>query len=109
MAGALVHVGALAMCPHAGQVSVISSNTRVLLGGQRAATASDNFTIAGCAFTVGSKPQPCVTVRWSPAGRVKIGGQPAVLQTSVGLCKSAEQIDGGPANVGVVQSRVKGT
>jgi len=110
MAGALLHVGATILCPHAGQVSVVSSNTRVLLGGQPAATASDNFPIAGCPFQAGQKPQPCMTVRWvAPAVRVKIGGQPALLQTSSGLCNSAEQIPQGPPNVVVVQPRVQGT
>jgi len=111
MAGALLHVGATILCPHAGQVSVVSSNTRVLLGGQPAATASDNFPIAGCPFQApGPKPQPCMTVRWvAPAVRVKICGQPALLQTSSGLCNSAEQIPQGPPNVVVVQPRVQGT
>ena len=33
MPGLLFHVGATAMCPHAGQVQVISSNTRVMVNG----------------------------------------------------------------------------
>lgn len=111
MGSPLLHVGATIMCPHAGQVSVVSSNTRVLLGGQPAATASDTFMIAGCPFqTPVPKPQPCMTVRWiSPAVRVKINGQPALLQTSSGLCNSAEQIPQGPPNVVVVQPKVQGT
>src|SRR5688500_7298909 len=100
MPGFLVQVGATAMCPHAGQVSIVSSNTRVLVGGQPAATLGDQFLIAGCPFTVPpGKPQPCVKVQWlAPAMRVLIGGQPAILQTSTGLCLSAEQIPQGPPN-----------
>ena len=36
MPGSLFHVGAQAICPHAGQVTTMSSNTRVLVGGQPA-------------------------------------------------------------------------
>lgn len=111
MPGSLVHVGAVAICPHGGQVSVISTNTRVLVGGQPAATATDNFLVAACPFTIpGPKPQPCMTVRWLvPAQRVRINGQPAVLQTSTGLCHSVEQIPQGPPSVVGVQPRVSGT
>ncbi|MGH2354065.1 MAG: hypothetical protein ACRDJN_20865 [Chloroflexota bacterium] len=111
MPGLLLQVGATAMCPHGGQVSIISSNTRVLLGGQPAATLNDTYPIAGCPFTVpGPKPQPCVKVQWIvPALRVLVNRQPAILQTSTGLCLSAEQIPQGPPNVVVTQVRVKGT
>jgi len=110
MPGFLFHVGATAMCPHAGQVAVISSNTRVFLSGQPAATFSDTYTIAGCPFTVpGPKPQPCIKVQWLvPATRVMVNHQPVILQDSTGLCLSAEQIPQGPPNVIVTQIRVKG-
>lgn len=114
MPGFLVHVGAQAMCPHGGQVTFITANSRVMVNGQPAITVADTFTIAGCPFQIpipsGTKPQPCVTGRWiTPATRVTINGQPAILQMSSGLCQSAEQIPQGPPNVSVVQSRVSGT
>jgi uncharacterized Zn-binding protein involved in type VI secretion len=111
MPGFLLHVGATAICPHGGQVSIISTNTRVLVGGQPVATLADTYLVAGCAFTVpGPKPQPCVKVQWlAPAVRVLVGGQPAILQTSAGLCQSAEQIPQGPPSVIVTQVRVRGT
>ena len=111
MPGFLVSVGSTIICPHAGQTTIVSSNTRVLLGGQPASTATDVYTVAGCPFTLpNGKPQPCVTLRWIvPAARVLIGGQPAVLQTSTGLAQSAEQIPQGPPTVVVTQVRVKGT
>ncbi|MEM6468162.1 MAG: PAAR-like protein [Planctomycetota bacterium] len=111
MPGNLFHVGATATCPHQGQISVVSQNTRVLVGGQPVATFSDMHTVAGCPFTVpGPKPQPCVTVKWLvPATRVLINGQPALLQTSSGVCQSAEQAPQGPPNVLVTQPRVQGT
>ena len=111
MPGFLYHVGAAAICPHGGQVTVISSNSRVLVGGLPVATLADTLTVAGCAFTVpGPKPQPCVTAQWLvPAARVLVNGQPAILQTSAGLCLSAEQIPQGPPTVVSTQVRVSGT
>ncbi len=110
MPGPLFHVGAAAICPHAGQVSVMSTNTRVLVSGQPVATFGDTYTVAGCVFTVPpGKPQPCVKVQWLvPATRVLVNGQPAILQTSVGLCQSAEQIPAGPPTVIATQPRVIG-
>jgi uncharacterized Zn-binding protein involved in type VI secretion len=110
MPGFLFHVGASAICPHGGQVSIISTNTRVLVNGTPVATMGDQYMIAGCAFTVpGPKPQPCIKVQWlAPATRVLINGQPAILQLSTGLCLSAEQIPAGPPNVVATQTRVMG-
>jgi hypothetical protein len=111
MPAPLFHVGATAICPHAGQVAVTSSNTRVLVGGAPVATMADTCTVAGCAFTLpAGKPQPCVRVQWLvPAARVLVLGQPALLQTSSGLCLSAEQIPQGPPSVVATQPRAVGT
>lgn len=114
MPGALLHIGITSNCPHGGAVSVVSSNSRVLVGGQPVAVATDQFPIAGCPFQVpvpgGTKPQPCVLVKWgAPATRVKVLGQPVILQTSGGVCQSIEQIPQGPPSVTVVQTRVVGT
>jgi hypothetical protein len=111
MPGFLMHVGATAICPHGGQVTTIPANARVLVGGQQVATLADTYLVAGCAFTVPpTKPQPCVKIQWLvPAARVLVGGQPAILQTSTGLCQSPEQIPQGPPNVVATQVRAKGT
>lgn len=109
MPGPLYHVSATTLCPHGGQATVVSSNTRVMVSGMPVVTAADLATIAGCAFTVGTKPQPCVTIQWLvPATRVMINGQPAILQTTPALCKSAEQIPQGPPVVVTNQARVIG-
>jgi hypothetical protein len=111
MPGPLLHVGAQAICPHAaGQITAIPASPRVLVSGQPVVTVADQFLIAGCPFTVGTKPQPCMSVRWLvPAARVLVNGSPALLQTSVGLCVSADQIPAGPPTVVAVQPRVIGT
>jgi hypothetical protein len=110
MSGNLLHVNATVTCPHGGQVTALPAQSRVLVSGQPAATLADVFTVAGaCTFTVGTKPQPCVTVRWvTPSARIQINGSPAVLATSAGVCQSAEQIPQGPPLVSVVQQRAVG-
>lgn len=110
----LFHVGASATCMHGGQVTTVSSNTRVTVSGQPVATLNDTYTVAGCPFQIpvgpGTKPQPCVKVQWLvPAMRVLVGGQPAILQSSSGLCQSVEQIPQGPPSVVVTQLRASGT
>ncbi|HEY3268742.1 MAG TPA: hypothetical protein VGM37_17635 [Armatimonadota bacterium] len=111
MPGPLFHVGAVAMCPHGGPITTISSNARVLVGGMPVATVADTYLVTGCVFTApGPKPQPCVAVRWLvPAMRVFVNGQPVILQTSIGICQSAEQIPQGPPMVVSTQPRVVGT
>jgi uncharacterized Zn-binding protein involved in type VI secretion len=111
MPGFLMHVGATANCPHGGQVSTISTNPLVLVGGQAVATLSDTYRVAGCPFTVPQgKPQPCVNVKWLvSAAQVLVDGQPVVLQTSTGLCESAEQLPQGPPNVVATQVKARGT
>jgi uncharacterized Zn-binding protein involved in type VI secretion len=110
MPGFILHVGATIICPHGGQISATTSNTKVLVDGQPVVTQSDTFTVAGCSFIVPTnKPQPCVMVKWLAASKqVLINGQPALLQDSTGLCQSAEQIAQGPPNVIVTQLKVKG-
>lgn len=109
MPGFLFHVGATANCPHGGAVSTVSTNARVLVSGQPVATLGDTYPVVGCVFSVGTKPQPCVKVQWLvPASRVLVNGQPAILQTSTGICQSAEQIPQGPPIVVATQLRVVG-
>jgi hypothetical protein len=110
MSSLALHVGAMVLCPHQGLATDISLNVRVKASNMAVASVADQFVIAGCIFTVGTKPQPCVTIRWlAPALRVKINGSPALLQNSRGLCQSAEQAPQGPPQATPTQLRVKGT
>jgi hypothetical protein len=108
MPGVLYHIGASANCPHGGQISVISSNLRVLVSGMPVATLADNFPVAGCAFNVSGKPQPCVTALFVPATRVFVSGSAVILQPGSGICQSAEQAPQGPPIAGATQTRVSG-
>ncbi|MEN9937364.1 MAG: hypothetical protein RLZZ387_3943 [Chloroflexota bacterium] len=114
MPGFIVTTSSSAICQHGAQVAIISSNTRVMIAGSPAAVLNDQFTVAGCPFQVpvgaGTKPQPCVKIQWvAPATRVRVGGQPVILQTSSGICLSAEQIPQGAPTVAQAQPRVRGT
>ena len=114
MPGFLYHVGATASCTHQAPVTTVSTNARVMVSGQPVATISDTSTVAGCPFQIpigtGTKPQPCVRIQWTmPATRILVNGQPPLLQTSTGLCLSAEQIPQGPPTITVTQTRVMGT
>ncbi len=110
MAGPLLHVGAVGTCTHGmGQMAIVSSNARVLVSGMPVATMADAGLFAGCAFTVGTKPQPCVKVQWlAPAARVLVNGSPAITMPGPMLCLSADQIPAGPPVIASCQVRVVG-
>jgi hypothetical protein len=109
MTGYLMHVNATVNCPHGGHASYLPAQTRALVTGQPIASVAGHWTVTGCPFTVGGKPQPCVAIRWlSPSGRIKVTGSPVELSTPTGTCFSAEQIPQGPAVISVVQHRAVG-
>src|SRR5258706_5062596 len=92
------------LCPHGGSVILQTSNVDRKIQAAPALLVTDIHTIAGCPFFIGPKPSPCLTVRWSvPATQTNVHGTPVLLQTSVGLCYSAEQAPQGPAIVAQVQ------
>lgn len=100
------------MCPHGGSVSLTTANTVCQIDGGYALLQTDQHTVAGCPFqktTTPPVPSPCVIVRWlSGATQTKVNQTPVLLQTSSGLCFSAEQIPQGPPTIAQVQSRAKG-
>jgi hypothetical protein len=107
MPGLVFHVAAVATCPHGGQVQTVSANARVLVSGLQVATMVDQSTVIGCAFNVSGAPSPCVKIQWTvPSARVKVMGQPVLLQASVGLCQNPAQAPQGPAIIATVQPRV---
>jgi hypothetical protein len=115
MPGFVMTVGATASCPHQGPATTTPVQSKVLILGQPVVTSANLYTVVGCVFAVGPKPQPCVTVQWLPASfatKVRVLGTPVLLQAAVGpgagLCKSAEQIPQGPPLVTQVQPKVTG-
>jgi hypothetical protein len=114
MPGFLVTAEAQGTCPHAGTLTVPPAQARVTVGGQPVAVQTDIGTVAGCPFQipfgVGTKPQPCVTAKFTVAAtKIMVGGVPVLLQDSTGLCSSAEQIPQGPPTFTQTQLQVKGT
>jgi hypothetical protein len=104
-----MHVGASAICPHGGQISAITTNTRVFVDHQPVVTQNDFFTVLGCTFSLPSGPHPCILTKWIvPSTRLLVNGRPVVLQNSIGMCQSADQSPQGPPNVISTQTRVKG-
>jgi hypothetical protein len=99
------------MCPHGGQVTAISADARVLASGTPVTLATDQFMVAGCAFsTPATGPQPCVKVQWTaPTTRCLFTGQPAITALSVGICIAANGVPNGPVVVGTTQPRVVAT
>jgi hypothetical protein len=110
MPGALLHQGAFGACPHGGQMSVLSQNANVLVNAMPVASIADLAPIAGCSFLLANAPHPCTRVQWVvPATRVLVNRQPALLQTSSGVCLAADQTPQGAPIVTAVQPRVLGT
>ena len=109
MAGAMLTVASSLACPHGGTVTIVSGNTRVMVGGVAAALATDTFTIAGCPFQIPATPpipSPCVTVQWLLTDlRATVGGIPTLSQGDSGLCLSAMQVPQGPVSVVATQAR----
>jgi uncharacterized Zn-binding protein involved in type VI secretion len=118
MPGLLLHVGAVMQCTHAAPATIAPSQPRVVVTGQPVATMMSQIAVAGCPFQipfgVGTKPQPCVLVKWTmPSTRFLVNGQPAALIPAPGpgpgVCQSPEQIPQGPPTVSTVQARVIGS
>ena len=112
MPGYVGQVGATIQCPHGAKATITPTNQRVKAGTGFMALVSDMTAISGCPFQVpigtGTKPQPCVKALWqAPATRVKVMNQPVLVQSSTGLCQSAEQIPQGPPVIASTQVRVK--
>ncbi len=106
MPGFILHQGATVLCMHGGQAQPTAPNPRVKVGGQPVVTQPSPHTVAGCPFTTGSNPMPCVTAQWTTAAvRVKVGGMPVLLQDSQAVCAP----NGTGVIIAATQVRVKGT
>ena len=103
----VLHANAAISCPHGGTASLQSMQTRVAASGQIVADLSGQWVITGCSFTVGGRPQPCVTVHWTTAAtQVSVLGHNVVTQGSTGVCLSIEGTAHGALIIAGVQQRV---
>ena len=112
--GFVLHEGAQLLCAHGGQVDFETSDTHVKVDGHAVLTMNDadTFEVSDCPFhmlyLLVLRAQPCVTVRWVPSMRVRASGYPVIMQSSIGICQSEEQISQGAPIVVMSQIRVKG-
>jgi hypothetical protein len=96
------------LCPHGGQLQLSTSNQELVIDGAPALLQTDVHPVTACPFVVVLKPQPCVIARWvSGATMATSHGIPLLLQNSVGVCFSTEQIPAGPPVVVAVQQRAR--
>lgn len=110
MPGYLLTSATQATCPHGAPVSFVPTQTRALADNAPVLLVSDQATIAGCPFVVGTVASPCLTVRWlAPATRVTVAQVPVLLSTSIGLCLNPAAAPQGPAQLSSYQQRVQGT
>lgn len=117
MSGWMLHASATVQCTHATGTGVLRRGIaaapahEVLLSGLHALTIDDVGDVMGCAFMNGSKPQPCTTVDYLgkgvPSSRVTILGRPAILSSTAGMGKSADQIPGGPVMTPAVKCQTR--
>lgn len=95
------------MCPHGGTVSMTPTAVRVTVDGDPPLRLGDVGTIAGCPFTVGTTPSPCVRTEWMmPANRVTVEGAQVLIHTSVCLCISGASVPQGTAIISGFQTKV---
>jgi uncharacterized Zn-binding protein involved in type VI secretion len=105
MPGFILHSGATVLCLHGGQASPTALSPRVRVGGQPVTTQSAPYSVAGCPFTSGTNPLPCVTAQFiTAATRVRADGLPVLLQDSQAVCAP----NGTGVNILVTQVRVRG-
>lgn len=106
--GYLLTTATVATCPHGGQVTFTAGQTAVQADHAPVLVVSDQGTVAGCPFVVGTVASPCTTVTWQkPATQVK-AGDPVVLDTSIGLCKSGAGAPQGTLVISSNQAKVRG-
>lgn len=103
--GFLLHDKATGQCSHGASAQPLAGNPRVKLGGQPVLTVASPFAISSCPNIVGSVKFPCVVgVAAAGATRVKVMGQPVLLDTS----KATNLPTGASTTITSTQGRVKG-
>ena len=99
MAGSrLINSGSTLLCPHGGSVRIATTGYSARqTDGSIPVKATDAFTIAGCPFVVGSRPSPCIRVKWVVTNEAEAtDGQPSLNARSTGVCLGGPQ---GPATI----------
>ena len=96
MGDPVLTVSATVTCPHGGQGTITPAQAAVVAG-DTVCTEADQVTIAGCSFTVGPNPSPCVLVQWQSASTTTTASGLAILTAaSEGLCLNPAGAPQGP-------------
>jgi hypothetical protein len=96
-------------CPHGGTVTCSTTNSRVRADGQFVLRWTDQFTVGGCSFTLGTTPHPCVRVQWDvKAMHHESQGDLSLTEESVGLCLAADGGTQGIVEISSTQGRASG-
>lgn len=93
-------------CPHGGEVTVSTRNTRVKAAGNFVCRSTDTFTIGGCKHTIGNTPHPCKRVQWDVhAEHHRSHGDPSLTEDSVGYCLADDGAMQGTVEISSTQIR----
>jgi len=96
----MLNLSATLTCPHGATVTAVPAQQQVIVGGDVALTAGDDFIVAGCAFMIGPVPSPCITVLWAqPDTATTAGYNPTLSADSVGMCVAATGAIQGPVTI----------
>jgi hypothetical protein len=106
----LLTVTSTLQCPHGGSVTASTRNTRVKAAKNFVVRSTDTFTIAGCSYTLGTVPHPCVRVQWDVhAEHHKTQRAPSLTEDSVGYCLAADGAMQGSVVVSSTQRKAGAT
>ncbi len=98
MPGRLLTTNSQIQCPHGGQAVLMTTDTAVSAQSGRVLLESDVHVVAGCPFTIGPKPSPCVRIQWQMgASQVAVSSVKPLMTTSLGTCYSPESAPQGLA------------
>ena len=106
MPGFLLHLNATVQCSHMGMATPTSPVPNVMVSGMPITTMPPQYVIAGCPFTNGVTPQPCLTASWTTAAtKVFSGGVPVLLMDSQAITAP----NGVPLVISSTQQKVMGS
>lgn len=94
--GNVINATSALHCPHGGRIVTATASSAVRVDGQAVRTERDVFAVQGCPHRLSAKPDPCLTVRWSPPREaVLVDGVPVLLDSTDGQCFGADLLPRG--------------
>jgi hypothetical protein len=107
MPGRVLTTGSQIKCPHGGSAILFTANARVRGSSGYVLLETDVHPVVGCAFTIGTKPSPCVRIEWKAgATQVSVDHRPALVESSIGTCYSPESAPQGLAVIVSAEPKV---